>query len=125
MEVASGLPLPCLPTATQFSRGIFLVLIRRSTGHVLVILLNGLAFMAFTLWKYKYPISDEADRALWLGRGKRSGDQLQGGVQGTLLDLRPLAEPSRVHTVLIAACTTLVIDKLGHGVKQTPGGAAC
>ena len=59
------------------------------------------------------------------GVSKRSGDQLQSGVQGALLDLRTLAEPGRVHAVLVTASTAFVVDVLGHSVEQAPGRAAC
>ena len=44
-------------------------------------------------------------------------------VEGTLFERGTLTEPGAVQAVLRAASLFLVIDKLGHGIEQTPGGA--
>ncbi len=50
------------------------------------------------------------------------GDELQSGIQCTLLDGRPLAKPGGIHPVLVAARPALVVHVFRHGVEQAPGG---
>lgn len=56
-------------------------------------------------------------------RERPSGHQLQGRLQGALLDHCPLTEPGRVHAVLVATRPAFVVDVLGDGIEQASGGA--
>lgn len=52
-----------------------------------------------------------------------SSHQLQGGVERSLFDDCPLAEPSGVHAVFVAARPAFVVHVLGDGIEQSPRGA--
>ena len=45
---------------------------------------------------------------------------MQGRIEGALFEDGPLTEPGRVHAVLGATCTALVIDVLGDSIEQAP-----
>src|SRR6185369_16256501 len=129
---ASELPIPCLRTASQSSRGNSLVLIRRKAGRVLRFG-RGLRISGcmVDLSDRQMPSSADAEpgihqrgkRADYGERTDKSGNQVQGRIESPLLDDRTLTKPGRVHPVLGTACTAFVIHKLGDGIEQSPGSA--
>ena len=50
-----------------------------------------------------------------------SGNQLQGMIQGFLLEDGTLTKPGAVQAIFLIASPALMIDKLGHGIEQAPG----